>query len=231
MADRDEVRVQRQGAGRELQVGGTSASWYQPGRLLTGSVWDALGLPIVLATSPSPRVLILGLGGGSAARLIRAASPSATIIGVELSSEVISAARDAMDLDALALEVHIEDAASFVNRPGEYDLIVEDCFVGGDDGLAKAPWVLDGGLDRLRERLAPGGVLACDTIQESPEAKRALDARFRSLVRVELLECVNHVYVATDRPLDARELRRRVAAHPVFADALGNLRFRTVRSG
>ena len=50
--DREEVRVLRRGAGVELRVGGTQASWYQPGHAITGSVWDALASPVVLSSAP-----------------------------------------------------------------------------------------------------------------------------------------------------------------------------------
>lgn len=231
MVDASEVRVEHRTHGRELRVGGTSASWYQPGRLLTGSVWDALGVP-VLALPPERRreVLILGLGGGSAARLIRAAAPEARIVGVELDGAVVEAARAHFALDELALEVRVADARRFVAEDrGRYDLVLEDCFVGGEDGLTKPPWLPEPGLDEIAARLAPGGVLVCDAIHEATEIGAALAARFASVVRIELFDCVNQVFVATDRPLAARSFRRAVARDPVLADALGNLRFRTVQ--
>jgi len=54
------------------RIDGTFASWYEPGRAVTGSVWDALAAPILLLPrARRSRVLILGLGGGSAARIVR----------------------------------------------------------------------------------------------------------------------------------------------------------------
>lgn len=227
--DREEVFVRPSGAGRELRVGGTSASWYQPGQLLTGSVWDALGVAIAAVEVAAPRVLVLGLGGGSAARLVRATAPDASIVGVELNAAVVDAARASMDLDALNVDVRIEDARRFLKRSGRYDMIVEDCFIGGEDGLAKPSWLLDEGADAICSLLAEGGVAVCDVIHEAADAKRAYSARYRSLVAISLFDCVNQVLVATDRDLDARRLRRMVKSHPILADALGNLTFRTVR--
>ena len=219
------------GVGRELRVGGTTASWFQPGRLLTGSVWDALALPLCALEEPAPRVLLLGLGGGSVARLIRAASPGAHIVGVELSAAVVEAARSGMGLDALGVEVHVEDAQAFLARPGWYDLIIEDCFSGGPEGLTKPPWILGEGLGLMGDHLSPGGVFVVDTIHEPNAVRRRLRSSYRSLVRIELFDCTNQVFVATDKELDARGLRAKVRADAVLRDALGNLTFRTVPAG
>jgi len=79
------VRVVRRGRRRELYVDGTFASCWEPGRTTTGPVWDALALPLLgLPPRRRRRVLVLGLAGGSAARLVRALAPRAAITGVEL---------------------------------------------------------------------------------------------------------------------------------------------------
>src|SRR6185295_2505995 len=88
------VFVEKRRGGLSLRVDGTFASSYRPGSPLTGSVWDALAAP--LAWLPPARrrsVLVLGLGGGSAARLVRAIAPECRVVGVESSAEVLDAAR------------------------------------------------------------------------------------------------------------------------------------------
>ena len=78
---RVEVKLGRRG--RSLRIDGTFASYYEPGLPLTGSVWDALALPLVLLPPARRRsVLVLGLGGGSVARVVRALAPAACIVGV-----------------------------------------------------------------------------------------------------------------------------------------------------
>src|SRR5204863_7178012 len=92
--------------GLRRRVDGTWASAWRPGSPLTGSVWDALVAP--LAWLPPARrrsVLVLGLGGGSAARLVRAIAPESRVVGVESSGEVLAAARRWFALDALEIEV------------------------------------------------------------------------------------------------------------------------------
>ncbi|MGF1465108.1 MAG: spermidine synthase [Sandaracinaceae bacterium] len=222
------------GAGRELQVEGTCASWYQPGQHLTGSVWDALAVP--LAALPADRrdgaALILGLGGGSAARLLRAAAPDLRLVGVEVDLDVIEVARRHMDLDALDVDVVAADAGAYLAASEErFDLILEDCFAGGEDGLEKPRGFPHPGLRAARARLSPGGVLVTDTIHEARETELLLRELFASVVRVEPADCTNQVLVGTDRPLDARALRRAVNADPTLRGALGHLRFRTVVRG
>ncbi|MFK7991291.1 MAG: spermidine synthase [Sandaracinaceae bacterium] len=216
--------------GRELRVGGTSASWYQPGRLLTGSVWDALAVPLVALPARSRRqLLILGLGGGSAAHLLRAAAPEARIVGVELEEKVVTLARRHFELDRLSLEIQIEDASAFLERDaGGWDFILEDCFIGVDGDLGKPAWFLEHGVEACADRLAPGGVFVVDTIHESGLLCAQMRDRFAHVVGIRLEDCTNHVLVGTDRELDASSLRAAVKAHPLLSDALGNLRFRTL---
>jgi SAM-dependent methyltransferase len=225
------VYVAAQGAGRELRVEGTSASWYQPGRLVTGSVWDALAVGLLWLPEARRRdALVLGLGGGSAARIVRAIAPAMRIVGVELDPRVIAVSRSDMDLDDLDVEVVEAEALAFLEEhEPRYDLVVEDVFAGGEDGLGKPPGFPDPALHRAAERLRPGGVLVADAIREPMEARRLLSARFERVVEIELGECTNRVFVACDdATLSAKQLRRRVAADPVLSGALYNLKFRTV---
>ena len=224
------VRVLHREDGRGLSVEGTLASLYRPGELLTGGVWDALGAP-VCALERRERMLLVGLGGGSVARLLRAAAPSASIVGLEIDPEVVQAARAHFDLDTLELDVRVQDARLFLAADrGVYDLIVEDLFAGGEEGLNKPPWLPEPGLDLLTPRLAEDGLLVVNTVHDAPEVERALCARYENVVRIELLDCTNHVFVASRRPITARGLRRVIQRDALFRRALPNLRMRTVRS-
>ncbi len=74
----ERIRIRETKRGRALEIDGTFASWWSHAGEATGSVWDALVAPL-LALPPARRrsVLLLGLGGGSVARLVRAIAPSA----------------------------------------------------------------------------------------------------------------------------------------------------------
>src|SRR5262245_52444627 len=92
------VRATRRG--HDLRIEGTFASSYRRGPAITGSLWDGLAAPLAaLAPEGVRRVLVLGLGGGSAARALRALAPRAEIVGVESDARVIAAARRFLALD------------------------------------------------------------------------------------------------------------------------------------
>ena len=71
-------------------------------------------------------VLLLGLGGGSAARVARALAPRARIVGVEIDPSVVRLARRWFDLDALGIEVVVEDARAYLEKcPRRFDAVLE----------------------------------------------------------------------------------------------------------
>jgi len=227
-AGRTEVRVR--GGRRELRVDGTYASSWKPGSDTTGSVWDAIAAGI-LALPPARRrnVLLLGLGGGSAARIVRAVAPEARITGVEIDPDVVALARRWFDLDALGVNVVIADAREFLVRTrARYDAILEDCFIGPEDELAKPEGIPEPAFTRAASRLRPGGVLVSNALDEAPAIADAIGAHFRSVVRIGIDEYENQVFVGASAPLRATELRRAVAANPVLAPTLPVLSFRSV---
>ena len=219
------------GGRRALRIDGSQASSWEPGRETTGSVWDGLAAGL-LALPPACRrsVLLLGLGGGSAARVVRALAPRARIVGVEIDPAVVRAARRWFDLDALGIEVVTADAAAYLARTRRrFDAVLEDVFVGDRRRLAKPPGFPLPALDHVRRILRPGGIVVCNTIDEWAEVRAALAARFRRLARVELAAYHNRIFVAGDGPLSAAALRDAVAADPVLGPSLDALRFRAVR--
>lgn len=223
------VTVERRRGARTLRVDGSWASWYRPGETLTGSVWDALALP--LAWLPPARrrsVLVLGLGGGSAARLVRQIAPRCRIVGVETSAEVIEAARRWFDLDALDVEVVHGCARQQLRRSrATYDAIIEDVFVGRGDAVHKPDWLPEPGLAAAARRLRRGGLLISNALDEAPDVARQMRGLFRSTVRIGIEGYDNQVVVGGPAPLSARALRSAASAHPLLSRALGRLRFRT----
>lgn len=225
---RPRVEVDRGRRGRTLRIDGTHASVYRPGRADTGSVWDALAAPLLwLPRRQRSSVLILGLGGGSAARLVRAVAPRARIVGVERSAEVIRAARRWFDLESLGVEVVHEDARRFLGRSRRhFDVVIEDVFIGSERTVRKPQWMLDTGLSAAARRLNRGGLLVANSIDETAAVTRALRQRFPALLRIELEDYDNRIVVAGPRGLSGRALRSAVAAHPTFRETLPKLTFR-----
>jgi spermidine synthase len=225
--------VVRRGGSRELRIDGTFASFWRPGQVLTGSVWDALGAAL-LALPPERRrrVLLLGLGGGSAARVVRALAPRARIVGVEVEPGVVDLARRHMGLDELGVEVVVDDARRYLAcGRGRFDVVLEDVFVGTDETVHKPGWMVEEGLELAAARVARAGVLASNTLDETPAVARRLRALFPRLVEVGVLDFDNRVLLAGSALPAAREIRARVAHSPALAPALDWLHFRTRVSG
>jgi spermidine synthase len=224
------VRVRESARGRELSVDGTFASLWRPGRVTTGSVWDALAAPLLaLERLRSPRmlVLVLGLGGGSIARIARALLPDAHIVGVELDPDVIDAARRHFELDALGLEVVQADARAFLGRERRlFDAVVDDVFVGRGSAVRKPDWLPDPGLALCAKRVRPGGVLATNNLDEAARAARTLSALLGPVTTISVMGYDNRILAAGPASLTPRSLRAAVALDPVLGPTLPQLVFR-----
>ena len=225
---RVEVKIGRRG--RALRIDGTFASWYEPGLPITGSVWDALGAPLLLLPpARRQRVLILGLGGGSVARVVRALAPRAKIVGVEMNGAVLRAARKHLDLDALGIEVVKADARDYLRRSRRhFDVVIEDLFLGDSRNIHKPDWLPAPGYQLAARRLAPGGLLVCNTIEETPAVARELRRRFPATLSIEVEDYDNRVLVAGPRVLSARNLRAALRSDPVLGATVPKLKLRTL---
>lgn len=222
------VRVIRQGGKRVLRVDGTFASTYEPGRVATGSVWDAIACGLLLLPAQRRRdILLLGLGGGSAARIARTLAPDARIVGIELRQEVVDAAREHLDLDALDLEVRIGDARERVREfEDEFDAVLEDVFVGHGRAAYKPEGFPFPALADAKRALRRGGLLATNTLDEAAAIKTAMKSLFPSILEISLADFDNRIYVGRRTPIDARRLRAAIGADPNLAASLDQLRFR-----
>jgi spermidine synthase len=214
---------------KTLVVDETFASFYRPGEITTRCVWDAIAAPILwLPPARRRRILILGLGGGSIARLARALAPEAAIRGIELDADVVRLAREHFELDALGIDVEIADAFEWLQQArGTYDVILEDVFVGEGDEVRKPDWIPDPAHAWAFARLAPGGVFVSNTLDEHNEVARGMREVFPRLVAIETEDYDNQVLVGGGEGLSGRALRERVAADPILAASLPILSFRS----
>ena len=230
-AARPRVEVKFSRRGRALRIDGTFASWYQPGLPITGSVWDALGAPLLLLPpARRQRVLILGLGGGSVARLVRALAPHAKIVGVERSGDVLREARRHLDLDALGVEIVQGDARDYLARcRRRFDVVIEDVFLGRTRSLHKPDWLPCPGYAQAAQRLAPGGLLVANTIDETRDVTRELRRLFPATLSIEVEDYENRVLVGGPGVLSARNLRTALGRNPVLSTTAPRLKLRTLR--
>jgi spermidine synthase len=225
------VEVKRSGKGRALRIDGTFASWYEPGKETTGSVWDALAAPLLLLPKPRrDRVLILGLGGGSAARVVRALAPRARITGVEIDAGVVRAARRWFDLDELGVEVVKGDARLYLERTRRrFDVILDDVFVGNRRHIRKPDWIPDPGLTLAAGQLRPGGILVSNAIDETASVAREMRRLFTNTLQIEIEDYDNRVVVGARFPLSGRALRTALMHNPTLAATVRRFKIRKSR--
>lgn len=74
------------------------------------------------------RILILGLGGGTLAKLLRKKYPDAKITGIEIDPIMIELGKKYLDLDKYDIDIKIQDTNKF--KFGEYDLVIVDMYCG-----------------------------------------------------------------------------------------------------
>lgn len=220
---RPRVEIREGAHGRRvLLVDGTLASARRRDGPSAGPIWDAMAAPL-LALPPRERrrVLVLGLGAGSSARLLRALAPGAEIVGVELDGAVVDAARAHFDLDALGVECHVDDALAFLRRDRRtYDMVIDDVFIGRVKDVRKPDWLPRPGLALARRRLRPGGILVSNTIHEGPAVARELSRLLPHAVSIGVRQYWNRIMAAGHPDLEPRRLRRALASEPAFARSL-----------
>jgi spermidine synthase len=192
-------------------------------------VWDALAAPLLTLDSKRARVLLLGLGGGSVARVVRALLPGARIVAVEKDREVVSVARRRLGLGALGLEIVMDDALHYLRRERRlFDAVIEDLMVGTNRTVRKPDGLVER-YDLVARRVSRGGVLVVNTIHETPRMVRVLEARRGTLVSLAVRGYYNRILALGPRSLRAPALRARLGAHPLLAPALTVLSLRTLK--
>jgi spermidine synthase len=213
--------VLRRGGGLQLRVNGTLASFQRPGRALTGPVWWGLAAPVTLLRNPRPRVLMLGLGAGSVAGVLRVLAPDAALVGVELDRQVLRLARRHFGLGRLGVEVVVDDVFHYLRRERRlFDLVVEDVFVGSLRSVHKPPGLLDEGYPLIGSRLRPGALVVSNTIHEGPAVMRAMRPFGRRVLSLDVKRHWNRIVIGGGDVPPAREMRRRLRQVPALTALL-----------
>ena len=93
--------------------------------------WEGM-VPPDLSLGPDSRVLLLGLGAGTIAKIITGRFGSVTIDGVEIDPLMVELGKKYFGLDSPNLNIIIDDATKFVKEARfKYDLVCVDLFMGG----------------------------------------------------------------------------------------------------
>lgn len=171
---------------------------------------------------PRPqRVLIVGLGGGAMVRFLTHHEPQVQIDAVEIDPVVVRLAGEYFGVRSGGnVRVHTADAVAFVESTVDrYDLILMDAFLRPSSGTdaTGVPTALKtlAFLGRLKQALAPGGVVAFNVNEHDRMADdiAAVAAAFGHAVVFRCPPSDNKVVIATEGalPTDA-DVRARIEA-------------------
>ncbi len=95
------------------------------------SIWKSTLRQIPKSKAQNPSCLILGLGGGTAAKLIRKQWPEAKITGVDIDPIIVELGVRHLELHKSGAQVVIGDAEDFVRESkSKYGLIIMDLYQG-----------------------------------------------------------------------------------------------------
>ena len=180
---------------------------------------------------PQPRrVLIVGLGGGAMVRFLTHHEPQAQIDAVEIDPAVVRLADQYFDVRSGGnVRVHTADAVAFVQSVTHpYDLILMDAFLrpSSETDTTGVPTRLKTleFLGRLKQALAPGGVVAFNVNEHDSMADdiAAVTTAFGQVAVYGSPPSDNKVVIAVaDAMPSDGELRARLAAlEPRFGTAL-----------
>lgn len=171
---------------------------------------------------PHPRrVLIVGLGGGAMVRFLTHHEPEVRIDAVEIDPVVVRLADEYFDVRSSGnVRVHTADAVKFVESTEDrYDLILMDAFLrpSSDTDTTGVPTRLKtlAFLGRLKQTLAPGGVIAFNVNEHASvdDDIAAVATAFGHAVVYRCPPADNKVVIATEGGLASDdEVRARIAA-------------------
>jgi len=198
----------------EFRVAGAVHAWFHRRRFLTGLAWDMIAAAALLGERQPPRsVLMLGLAGGTALRVLRHLLPDCRFTAIDIDPEIVALARRHMALDELDLDVRIADAYRWLaaNRR-TFDVVIDDIYLAGKDDVFR-PQAMDRRLlGHLRRAVAPGGVLAVNLVTGAghravqSQVRRILADCFPELRSVRSPDAMNEVLVAGDAVATRRRL-------------------------
>ena len=198
----------------EFRVAGAVHAWFHRQRFLTGLAWDMIAAAALLGERHPPRsVLMLGLAGGTAFRVLRHLLPDCRLTAIDIDPEIVALARRHMALDETGIEVHIADAYRWLaDNRRTFDVVIDDIYLAGKTDVFR-PGTMDlQMLGHLRRAIAPGGLLAVNLVTGSghrtmqSHVRRTLIGAFPVVRTVRSPEAMNEVLVAGDAVVTRRRL-------------------------
>ncbi len=172
-----EIKVTENSGTRRLIAGGYTQSQISNSQTKTNLVYWENMVPGGLELASDSRVLILGLAGGTEAKIITKRFGNVAIDGIEIDPLVVELGCKYFSLEQPNLNIIVSDAAKFVKEARyKYDLVCVDAFIG-----SKVPKEIETRqfLEDTKRLLKENGVLAVNKIFSNEEEKK----RFEKFIR------------------------------------------------
>ncbi|BCX14660.1 MAG: hypothetical protein KatS3mg088_343 [Patescibacteria group bacterium] len=137
------------------------------------------------------KILILGLGGGSVAKVLCSRFKKAKITGVEIDPLMVNFGEKYLGLDNSKLKIEIDDAKKwFLDNKKKFDLIIVDIY----QGKTYPPFFeSDLFLKSLKSHLVVGGIVVFNRLYSSDLTVRKSAVKFGEKLEKEFKE-VNRIY-------------------------------------
>ena len=150
----------------EFRVAGALHASFHKTRFLTGLAWDLIAAAALLRKDGPPRsILMLGLAGGTAYRVLRHLLPDCKLTAIDIDSEIIGLARQHMELDALDIEVITTDAYPWLaQNQRQFDVVFDDIYLAGKTDVFRPQAWNPELLVHLRRATAASGLLAVNLV-------------------------------------------------------------------
>lgn len=163
------IQVIRTLEGIRIIVDGVSQSGW-----LVRKVWQRALKKIRTEKPNVEKVAILGLGGGSAVKLVNRYWPRAMIVGVDIDPIMVDLGRRYLGLSQLKnLKVVIEDAEKWVGKEKgkrRFSLILVDIYKGG---RPPSKFTTETFIKKVRDLLGSGGIAAFNHLHSDREKEEA----------------------------------------------------------
>ncbi|MEO8616602.1 MAG: fused MFS/spermidine synthase [Luteolibacter sp.] len=198
----------------EFRVAGAIHALYHRNRYLTGLAWDLIAAAALLRKEGPPRaILMLGLAGGTAYRVLRHLLPDCKLTAIDIDPEIVDLARKHMDLDSLGIEVIIGDAYAWLEKnKRRFDVVFDDIYLAGKTDVFRPQAWNPELMVHLRKAVAPGGLLAVNLVTGAGHrtmqslTRKILSDGFPVVRSLRTAEGMNEVLVAGEAVATGRQL-------------------------
>jgi len=167
--DNNRYEVRTAGKTTRLFTNGVFHSQYNSRTKSSNGIWDLLALPAFFQKKME-RVLMLGVGGGAAIRILLDYFLIDEIVGVEFNETHIHIANNYFGLQQAAnVELVLAEADEWLSayKGPRFDLIIEDLFTELDGEPIRAINFSQQWFNRLEKVLSPEGMLVANFISKN----------------------------------------------------------------